>query len=63
MKKKKPIAGKIYICILRHCTTRKIQYALLKRVKEDDCEWRTADDNSKITYEWNVESWELHDTK
>ncbi len=29
----------------------------LKKVKEDDCDWRTSDDNSEISYSLTVKTW------
>lgn len=31
--------------------------AVIKRVKEDDCEWRTVDDNSELSYYLDVTHW------
>lgn len=31
--------------------------AYLKRVDEDDCDWRTVDDDSEISYSLNVIEW------
>lgn len=30
-------------------------------VDEDDCNWRFIDDNSEMSYEWNVVYWEYKD--
>lgn len=27
---------------------------MLRYVEEDDCIWRTADDNSELSYDWNI---------
>jgi hypothetical protein len=32
-------------------------YAVLKRVNEDDCDWRTVDDNSDLSFWVNVTHW------
>lgn len=52
-----PENGKRYLCKLQHYKTKQIiEYELIK-VTEDDCEWRTADDNSEISYNWDVVQW------
>lgn len=58
VKDKLPKTGKIVWCALQHWYTKNYRYAELKKVNEDDCEWRTADDNSEIANEWNVTHWQ-----
>ena len=48
-----PIVGHIYRCICEHWHTKGHREAILRRVAED-CEWRFADDNSEVSYAWNV---------
>lgn len=42
---------------LQHWNTKNYRYAEIKRVKESDCDWRTVDDNSEISYDWTVTHW------
>lgn len=51
-KNKKPI-GEV-LCQIQHLSTKGIVIEKLYRVKEDDVEWRTADDHSELSYDWNV---------
>ncbi len=43
--------------IIEHFHTKTQKIVKLKRVKEDDCEWRFVDDNAELAYEWNVIKW------
>lgn len=52
-----PQTGNKYLCKLQHWKTKGIVEAELIKVNEDDCAWRTADDNSEISYDWNVIEW------
>lgn len=45
------------LCVVEHWKTKGTQEAELIFVKEDDCNWRTADDNSELSYDWNVIKW------
>ncbi len=45
------------IAEIEHFHTHGKKYAVLFKVDESDCSWRTADDNSEIAYEWNVKKW------
>ena len=54
-----PPMGLPVMCLLRHCITGKEVEHVLKLVDEPDNNWRTADDNSPINYEWNVIKWRL----
>jgi len=56
-RKRFPEEGKPVWCKLQHWHTKGIHYAWLIYVKEDDCSWRTADDRSEISYDWNVLCW------
>lgn len=60
---KKPEEGKIYLCRLRQSHTKEVQEHLLKKVKEGDCDWRTVDDNSEISYMWDVVEWTEQPTR
>lgn len=53
-----PEDGAIVKALLQHADTKTIQQHKLRRVVEDDCEWRTADDNSAILYDWSVIAWQ-----
>lgn len=54
---KMPTAGSIVIATIEHWYTKGQQEVELIHVKEDDCDWRTADDNSELDYNWNVVEW------
>ena len=43
---------------VQHFHTKNVIQAELVHVDESDCDWRTADDNSELAYEWNVVAWE-----
>jgi len=45
------------MCKLQSCVTDRIEEHRLLRVDETDCEWRTTDDNSEISYNWTVIEW------
>lgn len=50
---------KVYKCIISHWSPKvDIKHeVLLKRVDEDDCDWRFVEDGSELSYDWNVESY------
>ncbi len=52
MTNSKPIPGQVYLCKIMNFHTKNVQEHLMKCVDEDDCQWRTADDNSELD-EWN----------
>lgn len=52
-----PALGQAVLCRLRNDNTQAVQEHQLRRVAEDDCNWRTADDNSEISYNWTVFEW------
>lgn len=53
-----PEVGRIVRCRIQHCeNTDNIQEYALTKVDEDDCDWRTADDNSEVGYDWKVIEW------
>ncbi len=52
-----PSTGSEVQCRLKHFSTGKIQEHRLVKVNEDDCSWRTADDRSEISYNWDVVEW------
>lgn len=55
-----PQVGSVYTCILKAYYSGKTVTAELKYVAKDDCDWRTADDNSEIDeVNWDVIKWEL----
>ena len=45
------------LCKIQHWYTKGEREYLLVRVLEDDCSWRTADDNSELSHDWNVVAW------
>ena len=48
----------VEICaILKHCTTGKKIKTVLRRVNEDNCTWRTSEDDFGITIDWDVIYW------
>jgi len=44
----------MYLCEIEHWYTNGRQFAILKRVDEDDCNWRFPDDSSELSYDWTV---------
>lgn len=56
----KPVAGKTYRCELQHFGSKRVVVQNLRCVKEDDCLWRTLDNNSEIDeWNWDIISWEV----
>ena len=54
----KPIKGVTYRCKVQHFGSKNIVNMELKAVIEDDCFWRTVDDNSEIDeWNWDVIEW------
>jgi hypothetical protein len=53
-----PIPGKCVLAIVEHWKTKNRRYAVLYASDEDDCNYRTADDNSELSYDWSVVSWD-----
>ncbi len=55
----KPKTGKVYLCTVE-CTSGggHTVLARLRKVNEDDCDWRTEDDNSELGNNWYVLSWQ-----
>ncbi len=49
--------GTVVVAIIQHFHTQGKRVVELIRVDEDDCDWRTADDNSELAHEWNVVAW------
>lgn len=52
-----PAVGRKVLCRLKNDNTGAVQEHWLRYVAEDDCSWRTADDNSEISYNWTVIEW------
>ncbi|EJY6032818.1 hypothetical protein FA341_31685 [Pseudomonas aeruginosa] len=52
-----PRAGAEIQCRLKHFNTKGVLEHRLVKVEEDDCSWRTADDHSEISYDWDVVEW------
>lgn len=52
-----PVTGTEVQCRLKHCSSGSVQEHRLVKVDEDDCAWRTADDRSEISYDWDVIAW------
>lgn len=53
-----PPFGKAVNCQLIHCSSGSTQLHRLIRVDESDCSWRTADDHSEISFDWDVIKWD-----
>jgi len=56
---KYPEVGAIVVAIVRHWHTKGIRVVTLRYVHEGDCDWRTTDDNSELSYDWTVIKWEM----
>lgn len=52
--KEEPQPNRKYLCELRNCLTGEITMVTLRYVIEDDCSWRTIDDNSELNFDWDV---------
>lgn len=52
-----PSTGAKVMCRLKHFHTGSVQEHILIKVDEGDCDWRTADDHSEISYSWDVIQW------
>ena len=53
-----PIIGQLYNCKCKQAWTGQTVDIQLIRVGEDDCDWRTSDDNSEFDeVNWDVVSW------
>lgn len=57
IKDREPAVGRPVLCRLQHWHTENIKEHRLVRVAEDDVEWRTADGNSEVSYDWAVIEW------
>ncbi len=53
-----PVSGNTYNVTIEHWNTKTRKTIVLVKVEEDDCDWRFPDDNSELSYDWNVISWE-----
>ena len=53
-----PDFNKTVLADVQHFHTKNIIKAELIHVNESDCDWRNADDNSELAFEWNVVAWE-----
>lgn len=54
IKGSEPQTGSIVVAQVKHWHTGGCRFVVLKRVKESDCTWRTVDDNSELSYDYNV---------
>lgn len=52
-----PEVGKVVDATLQHWYTKNQIQAELVHVDEDDVTWRTVDDNSELSYDYNVIDW------
>ena len=57
IKKNKPVVGDIVNATIQHWRTKKTRFVELIYVAEDGCTWRTPDDNSKLSLDWDVIDW------
>lgn len=49
-----PEFDKPVIAMVQHFEGNRNVYSVLKHVDESDCDWRVVDDNSELSYSWNV---------
>ena len=52
-----PKVGVPVFCQIQHCISKTIIEEELIYVIESDCSWKTADDHSELSYEWDVIAW------
>lgn len=52
-----PPVGTHVLATLEHGHNKKKFLMELVRVDEGDCDWRTPDDNSEVSYDWDVVDW------
>ena len=53
-----PIVNIPVIATVQHFHTKGKRTAMLIAVDEDDVGWRTCDDDSELSYDWDVIAWE-----
>ena len=53
-----PVVGRVVVATLQHVFTKKTQQYDLVYVSESDVSWRTDDDHSELSYDFNVIDWE-----
>lgn len=53
-----PTVGRPVLAIVQHWHTKGKRFAVMKGVDEDDCSWRTVDDDSELSHDWNVIAWD-----
>lgn len=56
-KEKMPEVGTVVVAILQHWHTKGLRQTELIIVDEGDCSFRTTDDNSEISYDWDITHW------
>jgi len=51
-----PVAGQIYEVTVEHWNTKTRRVVLLRKVREDDCDWRFPDPGyePEVSYDWSV---------
>lgn len=52
-----PDKGTIVLAVIQHYITKTKRYAVLISTNEDDQSWRTIDDLSELSYDFNVIKW------
>ena len=58
IKQKLPNINEIVKAKIQHCTTKTIKEVILKHIDEYDLSWRFPDDNSELSYDWDVIEWQ-----
>lgn len=51
------VFGKVYLCKIRHYKGERTQEIEMLYSPSSDNTWLTADDESELNFDWNVESW------
>lgn len=52
-----PEVGRTVIAKIKHCTHNNEFTVEMFAVNESDCNWRFADDEAELSYDWDVVSW------
>lgn len=53
-----PIPGTEILAVIQHWQTKRKRFTTLKAVDEGDCSYRTTDDESELSHDWNVIAWD-----
>ena len=60
IKEREPEIKERVLAVVQHWHTKGRRIYELYRVDESDVHWRTVDDNSEISYDWNVTHWKRY---